>query len=79
MKTFTACLAMASLASGIYLRLKSSGDFNYDDLGDNWMALDFPEPVCRTGTKQSPIDLDGGETEVEMGFEGFDIQDYTEG
>lgn len=77
-KTLSASLlvAAASAAGGNY--------WNYDDIGDNWMAEDFPDADCRNGREQSPIDLahstfstDDGD--IEMKFEGYNYQDWPTG
>lgn len=37
-----------------------AAEFNYNDLGDNWLVDGFHSPVCASGREQSPIDLTGG-------------------
>ena len=77
-KTLSASLlvAAASAAGGT--------PFNYVDIGDNWMAPDFPDADCRNGREQSPVDLVKSTFSTEAGnnkmkFEGYNYNDWPTG
>ena len=59
----------------------ASGEFNYDDIGANWMVEGFHSPDCLNGKEQSPIDLlTSGATPTDAArFEGYGYNDWATG